>query len=238
MAKEKNKTGCLFGIIALAIIIAIAVGLGYVMRFFLSYIQAFIPEWCLYIAIITGFILLGISYFATYFGEVDMKEKNGELHLSSPLWLDISRWGGMFLFGLALVISLSSPEPSWLALFLNCLLIATFMTTVVIMVMRVYKDLNDKMIIADDYLSIDMEMSNEKKIIKKNNIIKLESFTVKGHRSSSHYIRIVYKELKDNVESENKFEFEPEDQLNISRDVIIKHLKSKGYIVEKVEEVE
>jgi hypothetical protein len=137
----------------------------------------------------------------------------------------------MFLFGLALVILLSSPEPSWLALFLNCFLIAAFMITVVTMAIRVQKDLNDKMIIADDYLSIDMEMSTEKKIIRKNDIIKLETFSVRGHRSSNHYIRFIYKELKDNVESESKYEFEPEDQLNINRDVIVKHLKSKGYIV-------
>jgi hypothetical protein len=171
-----------------------------------------------------------------YVGE---RKKKGEIHLSSPLWVDISIWGGSALLAVSssmLIIGVETFSDGEWELVLDYAIIVGSMLFATFKVSRLRKDLNDKMIIADDYLSIDKPLSKNKKVIKKNNILKIELRTFDTSDSDTDYIIITYTELKDEVEVESEYAFSPAKRLNISRDVIVKHLKLKGYGIKKGEE--
>lgn len=98
------------------------------------------------------------------------------------------------------------------------------------LVKRIRLDRSDEMIITEEYLSISEDVSRDKKVIMKKDITSIRVETYYSARLS-HYFIVVAFTGSDDMGLVSEYKFEPIDQLNISRKVVVKQLKLKNYSV-------
>jgi hypothetical protein len=232
MLKERMKGISTLGCSTIILlVVGVILGIGFSMRFFISYVQAIIPENVITTGLVVGCVLVGLSMAAIALGLAGVtKKKNGEIHISSPVWVDIVKGIGIVLCTLTLMIQMCSPVETWSASLINSGLVLIFAIGCGVFVYKLKKDINDKMVIADDFISVDKEMSNETLVIKREDILEIKTFEFRS-RDTSYFISFKYRKIEDNKEKDEVFIVEPDDDLNVDRDVIEKHLKEKGYIV-------
>lgn len=221
--KAIGKNGCLG-------ILITAFGLAYVVRLLAFNLWVILPIQVIVLGFVSGACLWGISYIASsWFGVVRIKTEKEAIHLSSPLWLDIFRWFGLLILCIVSIVIIAQNQ-SWWSLFFTFI----FISGIVFLVLKIRNDRNDGMIIADEYLSIDVDLSRDKKVFIKKDIKSIKVETYNGTRVNHYYIVISYIDSKEEG-LVSEYKFEPIEDLNISRKVIINQLKLKNYSV--IEEI-
>ena len=223
--KKKGPKGCLIFLIS---IIGLTMGLIYVIRFYSKELMVILPESTLLIVLAISGIFYGISQAATrWFGLVDVKNEQGTFHLSSPYWNDLLRSISMMVFSIFGIIATHYWENGFFAYFFTVVLIAVIWKAVT----RIRKDRNDGIIISDDFLSIDVEDSDEKRVFKKEEISLIQMENLGTTTRPEKRIVVYYKNKIEN-EGDLKFGFDP-NELNIGRRVVFKYLEEKKYPIQR-----
>lgn len=223
--KKMGPKGCLFLVI---IIMGLTIGLSYLIRFYSKELMVVLPKVTLFYALAIAGILYGFSQVATsWFGLVNVKNEQSSIHLSSPYWNDLLRSISMIVLCLFGILTFHSfGEGFWAYFFTFCMILIIWKA-----ITRIRKDRDDGILISDDFLSVDQEDSDEKRVFKKEDIsvIRMENL---GTTTSPQNKIVVY--YKNNLENEGdlKFEFDP-NVLNIGRRVVFKYLEEKKYPIQK-----
>jgi hypothetical protein len=213
----------------------VSVGLVYLVRFYASELLVVLPFGALLLSVVFGGVFMGISYVApSWFNVVTIRDEKGAIYLSSPLWIDILRWVSMIVLAICFIFMSTSKDQTWFGLIRNWFATAFFIIVVVMLVKKIRMDHRDEMIIANDYLSIDEEMSSDKKVIMRKDIVNIRLESYRSARQTKEYVNVTLRDL-NNIESVSEYKFESIEKLNISRKVVVKHLKLKNYSV--IEEV-
>jgi len=214
----------------LGILIA-SFGLGYIVRLFASELMTILPFKNGVLFFVSGAVLMGISYVApSWFSIVRIRNEKGAIHLSSPIWIDILRWLGIMILSICAIFIFSFGEPTWISLIASCFGIIIFIGVIFMLVKSIRLDRSDEMIITEEYLSIDEYGSSDKKVIMKKDITSIRVETYYSARLSHYYIVVAFTG-SDDMGLVSEYKFEPIDQLNISRKVVVKQLKLKNYSV-------
>jgi hypothetical protein len=235
---SKNIFGCLIGVIISITLLFFLFfyGVGFIVNFVFFPIKEYFSYDLLVLLILVGLILYLLAWILIVLGKVGVSRKeNGDIHLSSPLILDIIKSVGIVLALFPLLVIFSTYSPNELSTFSKLsisIYITCFLYLIFIAFKRLIKDRNDKIIISDDEITIDIEFSDEKMNLKKTEItdvFKENDFS----RDSEKKRKLIFKFKRtlENKETELQFVIEPTKSLNISRDLILKHLKEKGYKV-------
>lgn len=200
---------------------------SYIIHLSISKFAMVIPENIIFFVLVAGLILWGLSavIISSGFGFVQIM-KNGHIQISSPAWVDVTRGVGIILFSLSMIIIISRTTEKGIA----SLIIFVLLCGCGFMIYKLKRDLNDKMIIADDYLSIDKDISDETVIIKREDLVEIIKYS-HGIRNTKYYLDFHYKKLADNEEKIIEFTLEPSTDLHVDRDLIEKYLTLRGYEV-------
>jgi hypothetical protein len=218
--KKKEVQGC---ITALFFLVLLIIGIGYGTKFLILQFQFSIPENILRCGLVVGFLMLFFGNFLVKLWAVNVKnnKEKKEIVLSSSLLIDIMEWLGMIIILFSISGLLITKNATWIQLFIGGFL----MIAGVFLFWNFKKNTDNRIVISDDYVSID-ELNL---LINKEDLGNIITYTEnKGLYQSPDYMLIfIYKTKDDN--KINYISINSIDKLNISRDVIVRYLNNKGY---------
>ena len=221
-----RRYGCLMLLLLAAPIVLL---IGYLFRLLSLELVTYIPDSIHGMIMLLGVILLLFSYFRKAVVKI---AGDGSVHISSPLWSDVAKGLGMiFLFFEMMVLFANVIGDDWIANIYGSTIVFLFLLTIAVAVWKLRTDTDDKIVIGDNEVVVDLPLKRSQLKLERNQIIEIRTHHRWTKFGKDKYITFKYAVSRGPESAAAEHTLEPSDHLNVRRSIIVKVLQAKGYTV-------